>query len=215
MNIRIGGLRTVSTISLVAGALFLSAGAPVAAGDQPINAAVVKPELPAFDIASTRVMRLDTIDGSLIYRIEIELGTTYNVEPFEKAKLPGVVEYEIRTESGEALGGGSFDVEASRTALEEGRIVVLSALGGIKVGSQDEIILKASPSLKAIRSCEDFCDSCADLAEAICTSGVAEFSCGCDEGGKRCSITCDPGHSARSLFLRQIPGIVGCAGEST
>lgn len=183
MNIYSRGLRAGS---LVAAALIVAA--PVAAAAEPLKASVFAPDLPAFDIESVAVESLDTIDGSLIYRIEIELGSTLDVVPF--GKLPGFVEYEIRTESGYALGGGSFDVEGSRTVLEEGRIVVLSNLGGIKIGSQDEIIFKASLGTKQVASCETFCDLCASKAAALCINGTTEYACSCGGESKSCSFRC-------------------------
>jgi len=178
-------------VVLAMAAAMVASAAPVIADAEPINTKVFQPDLPAFDIASANVERLHTIDGSLIYRIEIELGSAY-VIPFEKATLPGFVQYEIRTKSGTALGGGSFDVQGSRSAFEKGRITVLSALGGIELGPETEITFHASlVTEKSVADCETFCDRCGSLAEALCINGVSEFNCTCTDVTKSCSFKCN------------------------
>ena len=155
---------------------------------------IVDSKLSAAEISNVALKKHKTIDGTLLYRIDIRV---LNNSRTPLSSIP--IEYEIWSAEGKALGGGIIEIQNGLESLEEGDFEVNAALGGIVIGPQDQVVFRPSAltatqsSLKTeIDPCQAFCDRCAEIAGSLCTHGTQNFSCTCQETSKNCSFSCHP-----------------------
>ena len=145
-------------------------------------------EVRSQSIASGEVELLPTLDGARVYRFTVDLD-------FRNLAPGAVIDYEVRSATGAAAGGGMFTVSPDMMNAD-GKVSVLTGFAGLEFKPGDVILVKLAdlnlappdPSkpkklvanaFGIVDTCTTYCDRCADKAGTLCNLGVVTFNCSC------------------------------------
>jgi hypothetical protein len=176
---------------------------PLAAERLPLT--IANSETNRLVVTGAAVERLDTLDGSAVYKLQVQLA-----EP--PASLGGLnAEYEVLAEGGRPLGGGMFTIAPKMLAPGHDSFTALTSFGGLELGSAQLLVIKITePSFLAaagprarigaaraaeapaiVDTCTSYCDKCASHAETLCgQQGTKTYSCSCSGETRSCTFTC-------------------------
>lgn len=146
-------------------------------------------------IAPADVQLVETLDGSRIYRLTVQLGD----KPSDSAA--DTVEYQVLTAGGVVAGGGMFTVRPDMMTPDGEAVTALTGFGGLDMSLGYRVVAEVTGASRgsAVKSiaeqqitdtCTTFCDRCSDKAAPLCTNGVSTYSCSCASESRSCNFTC-------------------------
>ena len=160
-----------------------------------LAAVAISARPPGSVLASADVQPVETLDGTRVYRLTVNLSRPLPPE--------AVVEYLVLSASGAVAGGGSFAVRPDMMAADSDAVSVLTGFGGMDMSPGHRVVAEvvdssqrsAKPATESqiTDTCTVFCDRCSDKAASLCTNGVATYSCSCSGDSRSCNYTCFSG----------------------